>query len=323
MKRVVRMIDKRVKRVFAVVGDMSKSARGVAFLVGGSAAERERWTGALAEHARVDADAVVDVARTLLANSPSALGGQGADARMEALRLVRRLFFSVDQDMMIMAPGRRTERASEFADALARLRRDGGALLVVGATPDTTHQHACSRMLGSSKQPRVVCRTDRTCTAGADHAGGVDRLVDLAVAARTAAADRGDAEVGPTPDTGGEPERSVAETVPEFGEQATDAVAGAAADASDLRVCVDSLLPLVDAVGAERVFQWYHTVAADVRAARGVCHAHLPVARDDDLVGRLEALVDATVELRLADGTPQQRWFVHGTVTSDWLPLQG
>lgn len=219
-----------------------------------------------------------------------------------------------------MVPGRRTERAGEFADALGRLQRDGGALLIVGSLPDTTHQHACSRMLGSSKQPRIVCRTDRTCTAGADHAGGVDRLVDLSIAARTAVADSGDAGAGPGAGDG--PERSVAGTVPEFGEQVAAAVAAVATDTTDLRVCVDSLLPLVDAVGAERAFQWYHTVAADVRAAGGVCHAHLPIARDDDLVGRLESLVDATVELRLVDGTPQQRWFVHGTVTSDWLPLQ-
>lgn len=219
-----------------------------------------------------------------------------------------------------MVSGRWTERAGEFADALGRLRRDGSALLVVGAIPDTTHQRACSRMLGSSKQPRVVCRTDRTCTAGADHAGGVDRLVDLSVAARTAVADSSDAEVGPG--TSDEPAHRVAETVPEFGEQVADAVAATATDGADIRVCIDSLLPLVDAVGAERAFQWYHTVAADVRAAGGVCHAHLPVARDDDLAGQLESLVDATVDLRLVDGTPQQRWFVHGTVTSDWLPLQ-
>jgi hypothetical protein len=235
--------------------------------------------------------------------------------------------------MTTMTKGEQTERAGEFADALGRLRRDGGALLVVGAAPKPTHQRGCHRMLGSSDQPRVICRTDGCCTAGSERAGSGDRLVDLAVAARSGTA----ADVGTAPDTAPEaaldgaagavstasgPARSVAETVPAFGSQIADAVAEAASDAADPRVCIDSLLPLVDAVGAERAFGWYQTVAADVRAAGGVCHAHLPVARADDLVDRFEALVDATVELRLRDGTPEQRWFVHGTVTSDWLPLQ-
>lgn len=44
---------------------MSESANGVALVVGGSVAERERWTEALDEHARVDADAVADGATAL------------------------------------------------------------------------------------------------------------------------------------------------------------------------------------------------------------------------------------------------------------------
>lgn len=217
------------------------------------------------------------------------------------------------------------ERAGEFADALGRLQRDGGALLVVGAAPGTTHERACSRMLGSSDQPRVVCRTDGSCSAGVTHAGPDDRIVELAVEARSAAAATpGQSHEGAAaaPTAGDGPTRTVVETPAEFGARVADAVAELTSEADDPRVCVDSLLPLVEELGEERAFEWYHTIAADVRAAGGVCHAHLPVGRDDDLVARLEALVDATVELRLVDGEPQQRWFVHGSVTSDWLSLQ-
>jgi hypothetical protein len=226
-----------------------------------------------------------------------------------------------------MAPGRRTERAGEFADALGRLQRDGGALLVVGATPGTTHERACGRMLGSREQPRVVCRTDGSCSVGAAHAGPDDRLIDLGVDARRAVASPETAGDGATvgtetaPSAGG-PERIVAETPAEFGARVSEAVADLPDDVEDPRICVDSLLPLVETLGEERAFEWYHTVAADVREARGVCHAHLPVARDEEIVARFEALVDATVELRLVDGRPEQRWFVHDSVTSDWLPLQ-
>jgi hypothetical protein len=225
-----------------------------------------------------------------------------------------------------MVPEDRTERAGEFADALGRLRRDGGALLVVGATPGETHCRACDRMLGSSEQRRVVCRTDRTCTAGPRADGTDERVVDLAVPSRSAAAADATGEpAGEAPDgpaAGATSTTPPAETVPAFGERVANAVAAATADASDPRVCVDSLLPVVDMAGAEAAFQWCHAVASDVRAAGGVCHTHLPVPREHDLVGRLESLVDATVELRLADGAPEQRWFVHGSVTSDWLPLQ-
>lgn len=222
-----------------------------------------------------------------------------------------------------MTSGSRRERAGEFADALGRLQRDGGALLVVGATPGGTHERACSRMLGSSEQPRVVCRTDGSCSAGVARAGPDDRVVELAVEARSAAAagsNHGDAAAAPTAGEG--PARTVAKTPAAFGARVAEAVAELTSEADDPRVCVDSLLPLVEQLGEERAFEWLHTIAADVRAAGGVCHAHLPFARDDDLVARFEALADATVELRLVDGEPQQRWFVHGTVTSGWLPLQ-
>jgi hypothetical protein len=223
-----------------------------------------------------------------------------------------------------MTSGSRTERAGAFADALGRLQRDGGALLVVGATPGDTHERACGRMLGSSDQPRVVCRTDGSCSAGVTGAGPNDRLIDLAVDARSATAsagtDHGGAVAGPAAGEGAT--RTVVETPAEFGARAAEAVAELTSEADDPRVCVDSLLPLVEELGEERAFEWYHAITADVRAAGGVCHAHLPVDRDDDLVDRFEALVDATVVLRLADNEPQQRWFVHGSVTSDWLSLQ-
>jgi len=238
-------------------------------------------------------------------------------------RIVQTLLFGVGDKHTIMMTENRTERAGEFADALGRLQRDGGALLVVGATPGDTHRRACDRMLGSSEQRRVVCRTDRTCTAGPREDGADQRVVDLAVPSRSAAATGApDAAAGPDGLAGEAAAASPAETVPEFGERVADAVSAVTADASDPRVCIDSLLPVVDMAGPAAAFQWYHTVASDVRAAGGVCHAHLPVPRDHDLVGRLESLVDATVELRLADGAPEQRWFVHDSVTSDWLPLR-
>jgi hypothetical protein len=218
-----------------------------------------------------------------------------------------------------MSSGDRTERAGEFADALGRLRRRGSALLVVGSTPESTHQRACRRMLGSSEQPRVVCRTDRTCTAGEELAGAGDHVVDLAVAARGAAA-TANGSTGPTAPGGG-PERTVTDSVPAFGAAAAEAVETVADAGDDVRVCLDSLLPLVDAVGAERAFQLAHGIAADVSATGGVCHAHLPVDRDDDLGETFEALADATVELRLVADRPEQRWHIHDSVTSDWLPL--
>lgn len=183
-------------------------------------------------------------------------------------------------------------------------------------------------MRPDARQQRTAPRRlpDRPHLHGRPSGGRDGRVVDLAVPSRSAAAADATGETaGEAPDgpaAGAASTTPPAETVPEFGERVADAVAAATADASDPRVCVDSLLPVVDMAGAEAAFQWCHTVASDVRAAGGVCHVHLPVPRDHDLVGRLESLVDATVELRLADGAPEQRWFVHGSVTSDWLPLQ-
>ncbi|WP_390204578.1 DUF7504 family protein [Halocatena marina] len=51
-------------------------------------------------------------------------------------------------------------------------------------------------------------------------------------------------------------------------------------------------------------------------------HVHLPVARDSELASLFEPLVDAVVELRVADGTPQQRWHLtDAAIPSDWTSL--
>ena len=59
-----------------------------------------------------------------------------------------------------------------------------------------------------------------------------------------------------------------------------------------------------------------------VRSVRGLAHYHLPVDAEDDIAHVFRPLFDAVVELRVADGRPQQRWSLVDGPSSDWLPLE-
>jgi hypothetical protein len=212
-----------------------------------------------------------------------------------------------------------------FGDALERLRRSGSALLVVGAVPDAVHRQASTELLGGPDRDRVLIRAgdrqvDRPAPAASDH------VIEYESGARGAAAadasgtgavpsgGPGEADTGETTAT-----QRLASTVDAV-ETALDTLDGSAA--GDPRVCVDSLLALVDASDEEAAFQFLHLVTERVRSLGGTAHFHLASPPDGSLATTFEPLADATVELRLSNDAPQQRWTVHeAEMQSDWLPL--
>jgi hypothetical protein len=91
---------------------------------------------------------------------------------------------------------------------------------------------------------------------------------------------------------------------------------------AELRVCLDSVTPLLDAHDREAVLGFLDRVTTRVADARGMGHVHLPVARDWEAVADLENPFDAVVELRVEQGRTQQRWHLRDAdVTSDWFGL--
>ena len=206
-------------------------------------------------------------------------------------------------------------------------------LLVVGAVPNEVHTTACHRMLGDACETRrrLFVETDTTCgdivdrlpAARPDPTPGTVRRITNPSYARSAAAQ-------PTAeDLGGIPVRRLDSTdLSELGTTIADEI-GAFERAtggfapSELRLCFDSLLPLIDEHDQEHVFRFLHVLSGLVRDANGQAHFHLPIDVDDPAVRTLAPVFDAVVELGIDRGEPRQRWHLRGVGrTSEWLPLR-
>lgn len=209
-----------------------------------------------------------------------------------------------------------------FRRELTRLKQDGASFLVVGDAV-VAHRGFCHQVLDrASVTRRVFVDTDGTsCYRPGQPADRPGRSTDAHIRYR---AETRSASAVPTP-TGDEAMGTHVSTLRELGERLSAAITGAAGDVDEpatLRLCVDSLLPLVDATDDEQVFRLLHTVLAESREANAMAHVHLPVERSDWLASLFPPLFDAVVELRMRDGLADQRWHVdHADITTSWLPI--
>lgn len=212
-------------------------------------------------------------------------------------------------------------RGGEFGEALERLRGSGRALLVVGAVPDRIHRRAGTELLRGGE--RLFIRTGSVSTSGVSPTD-TDRVVELDAAPRGGAATASaDGTTGTL--TGGVEDTNVTtvSTLAAAGDAFEDALASL--DSPDgPQVCVDAVLPLVEIAGEEQAFRFLHLVTGRVRQLGGTCHLHLSLPAGGETAVTFGALADGTVELRLVDDRPEQRWRIHDEgVRSDWLPLPG
>lgn len=216
-----------------------------------------------------------------------------------------------------------TPDRTTFARTLSDLKREGSNILLVGTDPNDAHADVCRRLLGEDDEaPRY-------------------RLFVL-----TRDGGEGRRAVVPTDPPGTEPARVVrqpgAPTVE--GENALTATADSdllsalgmgflddvdevAAESdglepAQLRVCFESVRPLLERHRSETVFRLLHVMTSRIREERGMGHFHLRRARDDEYVTLLTPLFDAVVEVRTTNGTVEQRWHLReGDVTSDWIAV--
>lgn len=219
-----------------------------------------------------------------------------------------------------------------FAHALATLKEQGSALLVVGSVPEEMFADASATMLGdpSADPPRrrlvvtpepsrasAIRRLRETGPLSSEYA----RLVTRGESARSAAtASRPLDQVTPRThvidgeiyDLG----TTIAEVIEEF-----DLFAGGL-DAAEFRMAFDCLPTLLSAYGRETAFRFLHVMLAQARAVSGLVHVRLPRDMGSEVVGLFQPLFDATVELRIDGDDLKQRWYFRDRdLTSDWLPL--
>lgn len=216
-----------------------------------------------------------------------------------------------------MSPGDSTSLL-RFRRALTALKQEGSAILVVGEVPGGAHQALCDRMLGhgEGEYRRVFVDTDAGCTASAGVDPAERRVLRYAAGTRSASA----AATPDGPEFGVEPR-----TFEELADDLYDAVHEAAAEVDDrsrLRLCLDSLLPLVADEGQERVFRLLHPLCTELRSLGGMAHCHLPLERDAEPVQLFRPLFDAVIHLRVHDGITQHRWeLVDRDLESEWLDV--
>ena len=239
-----------------------------------------------------------------------------------------------------------------IGSTLERLKLTGSNVLLVGAVPDAISDRASARLLGrhDGHRRRILALVDRGVRTALDRlslagrSAEPARVIEYGSPARSAAAesiaDDPASESGPGFDL--EPEPPVdtptafdADRVPEPRVETVDGDVDAfleALDAAledegddpggDLRLCVDSLRPLLEEHGTERTKSLLEPICRRVNDRSGIGHYVLPVERESESVRAIESLFDATIELRIDGTEPIQRWHLHASdYVTDWFGL--
>ncbi|UPM42994.1 DUF7504 family protein [Halocatena salina] len=216
--------------------------------------------------------------------------------------------------------------SAEFAAALSRLKQRGSTLLVVGNVAPEVHQLACRHLMGdpSMHRQRLYVTTDGSGTdarsAITDDTYHRNHIVDYVTQFRSTdcqLSSSGSVDVSHT--TADTPSSLVAKIIGTIRsiERAAEPLA-----AGELRVCVDSLSTFIESNERDVSLRLVRYTGIATQRRSGMVHVHLPIARDSEITTLFEPLVDAVVELRVADGTPQQRWHLTDpSITSNWTDL--
>lgn len=234
--------------------------------------------------------------------------------------------------------GERGGAASEqagFAQTLGTLKQEGSNVLLVGRETADAHALICHRLLGEPEaEPRyrlfVTDDGDDVSGRNGDDISGSDRVVTRSAAdecardVATRTIDYSELELGAG---SGIDEVSGRTPLGTLGIEITDAVdafddAADGLEPSELRVCVDSLVPLLEEHRLEKVFRLLHMTTSRVVHVNGMGHYHLPLERDHDAVNLFEPMFDAIVEVRTRDGSFEQRWELRDhEAPTEWLPF--
>lgn len=230
--------------------------------------------------------------------------------------------------------GAETASAEAFSQELAALKREGCNVLVVNDPGGS--DAACERLLGGSdldrrhvfvptttSVPRVLDRHEPRRTDPAYFG-----VVDASTATRNAAQPATTAGAPAQIDAGSAwyteaDDLSDADDLFRQIDAHLERVSEEAESPSEVRLCIDSLDPLFDAMPDETLFRFLHAVTSRVREENGLGHCHVAAGVDPDAVAAIEPLFDATIFVETTDdGTHKQRWQLHESgQATDWFEL--
>lgn len=225
-----------------------------------------------------------------------------------------------------------TNNSQELTSTLSELKQKGSALLIVGTIPDAKYVQACSRLLGDESagpRRRLFITTDTDLPSVSDrfiahpNQPSPDKARQIIWESQSRSAAASQTSIEPQiPSTrihdGGLSQLgiTISEEITELNETADGL------DPAELRVCFNSLESLLSDYDQESVLQFLHILIGRLRSVQAMGHFHLPVNKDSERVKLLAELFDATIELRIAHTSLQQRWHLHDAdLTSTWLPM--
>ncbi|MXV63243.1 hypothetical protein GS429_14435 [Natronorubrum sp. JWXQ-INN-674] len=215
-----------------------------------------------------------------------------------------------------------------FTEALSQLKRRGASVLVVGSVRADQRRNVRQRLLGqATDQPRQRIFVSTTGESHDLEVSGPVRRITYAAQARSAAAQSPDShEAEPSaPSTDESPIEAT--TLADLGIAISSAIETFETESNglapaELRVGINSLVPLLEEYGAERVFKFVHLTNGRTRETDGMIHYHLPMDRNSDVVSVLEPLFDIRIDLREQNGEFQEQWRIHdGGHRSGWITI--
>lgn len=221
------------------------------------------------------------------------------------------------------------EETTALVQELDALKQHGSNLLIVGSRMPAAHNKACQQFLGepaAQARRRLFVLAD-PCTPTFDRfsseasiPAGHHSLIHYSATNRSAAVATSlqSAHV-PTRQVDGDLGSlglAISETIAEF------EIHGGGLSPAELRLCFDSLTPLVSEYEPESVFRFLHLLTHRIRSVDGMGHYHLTAERSNRTVALLEPLFDAVIELCLRGGVLHQRWYLRDSgLTTGWLQL--
>jgi hypothetical protein len=226
----------------------------------------------------------------------------------------------------------RDER-DEFIGKLKRWKYEGCSILVVGEALDLL-RGTSELLLGEpdNDRYRVFVRTDAEpgsvydrLSSGTDPSGQT-KILDYDSVPRSAAAATTTTErehIPEVPVSGGLDRLydEITETMAEF-----DSRSGGLS-ASELRLSVDTLRPLLAAYDSEEVRRWIHHVDGATKSYQGIAHYLLPKPYTSETVQRLRGQFEAVIEVQPYDdegAKRKERWHVPGgDITTPWRAMDG
>lgn len=218
----------------------------------------------------------------------------------------------------------------EFARTLGELKRNGSNILVTGLVPDDVRITACKRLLGDPEagpRYRLFVFTDARketiharVPSGAPMSSNADYLIQYKTTTRDVATSTTDhiqdithvknIETGDCTDL----RTAIIDTLSEIDQQ------NQTLKPASVRLCFDSLNPLVNDCERSVVHSFLSVVTETIRELQGMGHVHFKGKYGSDEVKSFEQLFDVILELQVKNGALRERWHLREYgYSTDWL----